>query len=95
MRRGKILAAAEQFAQLVAAGLDALVAQSAGSKAASRQQADAAGEPAVRHVPLPASIVANHEPFRHGDWRKAPYPVRCSPAQPKHQVSEPIVTKTC
>ena len=75
LRRGKIVAAAEQFAQLVAGAVDALVAQSAGSKAA-RQHAEAVAEPALRQVPLPASIIANHEPFRHGDWRKEPYPVR-------------------
>ena len=81
LRRGKIVAAAEQFAQLVAGAVDALVAQSAGSKAAARQHAEAAAEPAVRQVPLPASIIANHEPFRHGDWRKEPYPVRYRNAQ--------------
>lgn len=73
LRRGKILAAAEQYAQSIAAAVDALVAQSGGNKATLRQTI---AEPVTRQVPLPASIVANHEPFRHGDWRKEPYTVR-------------------
>lgn len=76
LRRGKIMAASDQFAQLVAGAVDALIAQSVSSKAASKQGSQTVIQPAVRQIPLPASIIANHEPFRQGDWHKEPYPAR-------------------
>lgn len=76
MRRGKVLAAADQFAQLVGGAIETLVGQSVGSKGLMKQGSESVSEPAVRHIPLPPSIIANAEPFRHGDWRKEPYPIR-------------------
>ena len=73
LRRGKVLAAADQFAQLVAGAIEALVGQSVSAKLLNKQGNDSAAQPTVRHIPLPPSIIANHEPFRHGEWRQEPY----------------------
>ena len=75
LRRGKVLAAADQFAQLVAGAVEALVGQSVSTKLL--KQTSEAAQPVVRHIPLPPSIIANHEPFRHGEWRQEPYTRRC------------------
>lgn len=76
LRRGKVLAAADQFAQLVGGAIETLVGQSVSSKGLVKHSTDTVAEPVVRRIPLPPSIVANAEPFRHGDWRKEPYPTR-------------------
>ena len=79
LRRGKVLAAADQFAQLVGGAVETLVGQSVSSKGLLKQGSEAVSEPVVRHIPLPPSVIANAEPFRHGDWRKEPYPTRQGP----------------
>ncbi len=76
LRRGKVLAAADQFAQLVGGVVETLVGQSVSAKGLLKQGSETISEPVVRRIPLPPSIVANAEPFRHGDWRKEPYPTR-------------------
>lgn len=75
VRRGKVLAAADQYAQLINGAIETIVEQSFSSKHLAKRT-DSSSQPAVRHVPLPPSIIANTEPFRHGDWRKEPYPTR-------------------
>ena len=76
LRRGKVLAAADQYAQLVAGAIETLVGQSVSSKGLMKQGSNAVSGAAVRRILLPASIIANAEPFRHGDWRKEPYTTR-------------------
>ena len=76
LRRGKVLAAADQFAQLLGGVVETLVGQSVSAKGLLKQGSETISEPVVRRIPLPPSIVANAEPFRHGDWRKEPYPTR-------------------
>lgn len=76
LRRGKVLAAADQFAQLVGGVIETLVGQSVSAKGLLKQGSETMSEPVVRRIPLPPSIIANAEPFRHGDWRKEPYPTR-------------------
>ena len=76
LRRGKVLAAADQFAQLVGGVVETLVGQSVSAKGLLKQGSETISEPVVRRIPLPPSIIANAEPFRHGDWRKEPYPTR-------------------
>jgi hypothetical protein len=79
LRRGKVLAAADQFAQLVGGVVETLVGQSVSAKGLLKQGSETISEPVVRRIPLPPSIIANAEPFRHGDWRKEPYPTRQDP----------------
>lgn len=76
LRRGKVLAAADQFAQLVGGVVETLVGQSVSAKGLLKHSSETMSEPVVRRIPLPPSIIANAEPFRHGDWRKEPYPTR-------------------
>ena len=76
LRRGKVLAAADQFAQLVGGVVETLVGQSVSAKGLLKLGSETISEPVVRRIPLPPSIIANAEPFRHGDWRKDPYPTR-------------------
>lgn len=75
VRRGKVLAAADQYAQLINGAIETIVEQSFSSKHLAKSTGSGS-QPAVRHIPLPPSIIANTEPFRHGDWRKEPYPTR-------------------
>ena len=75
VRRGKVLAAADQYAQLINGAIETIVDQSVSSKHLAKSN-DSSSQPAVRHIPLPPSIIANTEPFRHGDWRKEPYTTR-------------------
>ena len=75
VRRGKVLAAADQYAQLINGAIETIVDQSFSSKHIAKST-DSSSQPAVRHIALPPSIIANTEPFRHGDWRKEPYPTR-------------------
>jgi hypothetical protein len=73
-----VRATADQYAagvKLAVEGLLGVLAVKAAGASAAEQAAHAAAcVPAV----LPPCILANHEPYRHGDWRKAPYAIRCA-----------------
>lgn len=72
VRRGKVLAAADQYAQLINGAIETIVEQSINTKSLMKST-DSSVQPTVRQIPLPPSIIGNTEPFRHGDWRKEPY----------------------
>lgn len=85
VRRGKVLAAADQYAQLINGAIETIVEQSFSSKHLAKST-DSSSQPVVRHIPLPPSIIANTEPFRHGDWRKEPYPTRSTNSLGSHSL---------
>ena len=72
VRRGKVLAAADQYAQLINGAIETIVEQSLSTKS-NMKPSESHAQPVARHIALPPSIIANTEPFRHGDWRKEPY----------------------
>lgn len=84
-RRGRVTSIAESFVNLVASQLDQLITElgitARNDMLKNPEKYQLADQPSkqeavavpITTVSLPTSILANREPFKHGDWRKTPY----------------------
>ena len=82
-RRGKVLSTADAFTSFVHSLLEVVLAEADRMAKAARVEIDApiGDEELARQlqaaamppIKLPSSIMANREPFKHGEWRKISY----------------------
>ena len=85
IRRGKLAASLEQFVSQVTSAAESLLEAMAREEPDAAQQSEYVAVSVPQSVPMPRCILANTEPYMHGDWRREPYLPRYSAVQPHPQ----------
>uniref|UniRef100_A0A1D2A1F6 SET domain-containing protein n=1 Tax=Auxenochlorella protothecoides TaxID=3075 RepID=A0A1D2A1F6_AUXPR len=98
MRRGRLASLQDALLSVLSSGLEGVLAADGlrgpdtarkPGRMADRASSSGASSRTPGSLRLPPSILANKEPFRHGEWRKEPFPARPYTRLSEYDILEP------